>query len=387
VGDSLAPGASFPGANGRIAYASNQNGSWDIYLMNADGSGKTRLTNGAGDSTQPSFSADGRRIAFASNRTGNYDIYSMNADGSGVTRLTTDPGVDTQPTFSPNGNQIAFLGKRETSWYGHVYLMNADGTNQTRLIGQFGSEDRPTISPDGQLIAFGRIEQKHRHIFTMNTAGGELTALTQGAFEDRQPTYSPNGQRIAFSSRREGNSAIFTMRSDGSGVTRLTSGLPSQMPAYSPDGRQIAFTSGGDIYVMDANGGGEVRLTREGSAQAWPSWQPLPDASPGPSGGHGTSASLRIGKPILDRRHGTARLPVTVPDAGALRLRGRGIQPLARATGGGVTVKLLVRPKGSTARALARTGTAKAKAIVTYARRDGSTETKSKTIRLKKRQH
>jgi Tol biopolymer transport system component len=387
LGGSSAPAASFPGANGRIAYASNQSGSWQVYTMNADGSGKTQLTAGPGDSTQPSFSADGGRIAFASNRAGSYDIYTMNADGSGVTRLTSDPGADTQPSFSPDGSQIAFIGKRETSWYGHVYLMNADGTNQIRLNGQFGSEERPTFSPDGRVIALGRIEQKHRHIFTMNTAGGELAALTQGAFDDRQPTFSPNGQRIAFSSRREGRAAIFTMRSDGSDVTGLTSDLSSVQPAYSPDGRQIAFVSGGGIRAIGANGGGEVRLTTERGSQAWPSWQPLVGPSNGPSHGssHGPGAAsgLRIGRPILNRRQGTAKLPVTVPAAGTISLRGKQVKPRRRhSVAGAATVKLLVKPKAGAAKALTRKGKAKVKVVVTYARKGGGVETASKTFAL-----
>jgi dipeptidyl aminopeptidase/acylaminoacyl peptidase len=379
-----ATGAAFPGENGRIAYASNQNGSWDIYSMNADGSGKRQLTNGPGDSTQPSFSADGQRIAFASNRAGNYDIYTMNADGSAVARLTNDPGADTQPTFSPDGSVIAFLGKRGTSWYGHIYLMNADGSNQVRLVGEFGSEERPTFSPDGRTIALGRIEQKHRHIVTMNPAGGELTALTRGAFDDRQPTFSPNGQRIAFSSRRAGHAAIFTMRSDGSAVNKLTGGLPSQMPAYSPDGRQIAFARGGGIYSMNANGGGELRLTKQHGAQAWPTWQPL--VGPG-AGGGGSSGGLRIGKPILDKRHGTAKLPVTVPAAGTISLRGKGIAPLGgRSVGRPATVKLSVKPKRKLANLLKRHMRAKVKVTVSFTPRSGRRETKAKRFTLRRAQ-
>lgn len=390
AGGGPADGAAFPGADGRIAYASNQSGNWDIYTMNADGSDQRRLTTDPANDTQPSFSADGTKIAFASDRAGNYDVYTMNADGSGVVRLTTDPGVDTQPTFSPSGAQIAFIGKHGASWYGDVYLMNADGTDQVRLISQGGIEDGPTFSADGLRIAFGRTEGGHKHIFTMNPAGGELTALTHGAFDDRQPSFSPDGQRIAFSSRREGRSQVFTMGSDGSGVTRLTGKLSSEMPAYSPDGRLIAFVRGGNVYTIHTDGSGETRLTSGRGSQAWPSWQPLAGPGggrpPGGSPGHGASNRLRIGKPILDRRRGTAKLPVTVPAAGTLSLRGRGVKsPSRRSVARAGTVKLLVKPSARTARDLARKGRAKVKALVTYARKGGGKEAKAKAFSLRKK--
>jgi dipeptidyl aminopeptidase/acylaminoacyl peptidase len=220
----------------------------------------------------------------------------------------------------------------------------------------------------------------------MNPAGGELTALTQGAFDDRQPTFSPNGQRIAFASSREGHSAIFTMRAAGGGVTKLTTGLPSQMPAYSPDGDQIAFARGGSIYTVNANGGSEVQLTKGHGTQAWPSWQPLPGGSPG-GGSAGGSSSFRIGKPILDRRHGTAKLPVTIPAAGTLTLRGAKVKRLAaRSVSSAGTVKLQVKPTAGTAKALVQRFKAKVKVLVTYAPQGGDKETKVKTFMLHKKQ-
>ena len=382
-----AQGAAFPGANGRIAYASNESGNWEIYSMDADGSGKERLTGGPGDSTQPSFSADGNRIAFASNRTGNWDIFTMNAGGDEVTQLTTDPGADTQPTFSPDGSQIAFIGKRGTSWYGHVYVMNADGSDQTRLIAEFGNEERPTFSPDGQAIAVGQIESKHRQIVTMNTAGGDLAVLTHGQFDSRWPTFSPDGQSIAFSSRRDGPPEIFTMHTDGSGTTRLTD-APSQMPACSPDGKKIAFVSGGDIYSMDATGGGEVRLAKGRHTQAWPTWQPITSATRGEFAGHETAAKdrLRVGRPILDRRRGTAKLPVSVPAAGTLTLQRPGIRRVAgRRVPGPMTVKLSVRPKRKLAAKLTLHGRARLKVRVSLALRDGGVESLAKTLTLRRK--
>ena len=264
--------------------------------------------------------------------------------------------------------------------------MNADGSNQTRIVSEGGIEETPTFSPDGQRIAFVRTAGPRKNLFAVGTDGGGLTALTHTGADDRQPSFSPNGQRIAFASRRDGKFDVYSMASSGGGATKLTDKPVSQMPAYSPDGQRIAFARGGSIFTMRANGGDEVRLTSEGGAQVWPTWQPLPG---GPGGGGtgegGASSKLRIGKPILDRRRGTAKLPVTVPGAGTLKLKGKGVKPTQRSVGGTVTVKLLVKPKGGALRALAQKGKAKVKVLVTYARKGGDKETGAKTFTLRKR--
>jgi TolB protein len=91
-------------APGRIAFTSLRDGNWEIYVMNADGTGLTRLTNHHADDRRPAWSPDGTRIAFVSNRdlargNFNWEIYVMNADGTGVTRLTNHPDDDRWPDW------------------------------------------------------------------------------------------------------------------------------------------------------------------------------------------------------------------------------------------------------------------------------------------------
>ena len=97
--------ATFPGANGRIIFSSDRDGQADIYVMGADGSGPTRLTDAVGDDQYPVWSADGTTIAFSSWREGNQTLFRMNADGSAQTRLLDATSNDEEPAFSPDGSK------------------------------------------------------------------------------------------------------------------------------------------------------------------------------------------------------------------------------------------------------------------------------------------
>ena len=91
------------GQGNKIAFVSERDGfgNSEIYVMDPDGSGVTRLTDDSATDSFPAWSPDGTRIAFASNRDGNFEIYVVNADGSGLTHLTNNPDEDLEPDWSP----------------------------------------------------------------------------------------------------------------------------------------------------------------------------------------------------------------------------------------------------------------------------------------------
>ena len=132
----------------RILFYSDRDGG-GIYVMEADGSDQTRLTDHPTDASA-SWSPDGGRIAFVSERDlttpvafselGQGEIYVMNADGSNITRLTDNPDADLWPSWSPDGQQILFLSERDG---GGIYVMDSDGMNQRRLT----DGDGPAWSP------------------------------------------------------------------------------------------------------------------------------------------------------------------------------------------------------------------------------------------------
>src|SRR5215831_8246116 len=91
-------------------------------------------------------------IAFTSDVSGNNEIYIMDADGSHVSNITQNPSRDGEPAWSPKGDKIAFVSNREGD--AQIYTMNPDGTNVKRVTHDVAADISPAWSPDGQQLIF-----------------------------------------------------------------------------------------------------------------------------------------------------------------------------------------------------------------------------------------
>jgi Tol biopolymer transport system component len=231
----------------QLAFANDVGGSsYDIYVINSNGTAETRLTMDPASDLDPAWSPDGSKIAFRSHRDGNAEIYVMDADGSNPRRLTDHTAADFEPAWSPDGTRIAFVTNRDGNQ--EIYAMNAtDGSNLVRLTDYPAADVEPAWSPNGTQIAFQRDGDIYygSDIYVMSADGSGITALTIGGVA-AQPAWSPDGTKIAFWSYAYDVcsyycSAIYIMNADGSGATRLTAGEYDSEPTWSPDGRWIAF--------------------------------------------------------------------------------------------------------------------------------------------------
>src|SRR5262245_59033836 len=293
------PATAAAAANGRIAFSQwdllpggNLSGHSNVYTINPNGSGRRQLTHVAAAQAAgaPDWSTDGAKIVYESNQTGDYRIWVMNADGSGQTRLTDDPGFpDLEPAWSPDGKRILFSRCDD-----HLHLpffldcdlevMNAAGTGMRRLAGGHWTYVRGQYSPDGRRIVVGADRGGLLSaLWVMRSDGTGLHRITRPSLQAFWPGWSPNGRRIVFTDNccQGTSSNIWTIRPDGTGLRKLThfGPLPLQggFASYSPNGRRIVLQYNGKcpargicqyFYVMNADGSG-LHAVRTGVANTF----------------------------------------------------------------------------------------------------------------------
>jgi Tol biopolymer transport system component len=228
----------------------------DLYVVNADGSNRTKLMS---SSSMGGWSPDSSKIAFTFYRDGNNDLYIATVGGSEPKKISSGPGSMWFGSWSPDSTKISFRSRQGEN-YG-AYIINADGSGQTRL-----SNDREGVSSwssDGTRIAFSDKTDRVYEIYVMNIDGSGTTRLTDNTAWDVDPLWSPDGTKIAFSSDRNGSPDIYVMDPDGSNQTRLTDGQSAEGAySWSLDGTEIFFgvdDGSYGLYVMDADGSNQTR--------------------------------------------------------------------------------------------------------------------------------
>lgn len=296
-----APAAMLSG-QGRLLFVVGQYDT-EIYVSEADGSNRQRLTYNLDADTEPVWSPDGQRIAFVSERSGNQDIFVMAADGTQVVQLTNNPYHDYSPAWSPDGTQIAFVSDRDGSWEtSELYVMNADGSQQQRLTEDKFRNMTPAWSPDGRVIAFvqERVFSKASALTLLHLDGDRpvqerMTITTP--FMSR-PAWSPDGTQLAVA---VGSTYFSEARFEGIHIIDLQGRTTQQFPLkhhtysagldWSADGRYFVFSGRAptdaldlygypqgytqpDLYALDTTTGELVQITFTEMVEHSPAWWP-----------------------------------------------------------------------------------------------------------------
>jgi Tol biopolymer transport system component len=302
----------------------------NVWTINVDGSGLTALTKLANLTSPaailinraPVWSPDGKLIAFASDRAldgsdnsdlnGTFNIWVMNADGTNakpLTNLTAMNAASVVPVWSPDGAKIAYSSQRALDGSDalgvgtNIWVMNADGTGNKHLTDEdLGAQSAgPAWSPDGTLIAFGSnraLNGTHNvsanntsNVWVMNSNDGSgrtaLSTYTAASIGPQGYAWSPDNVHLVYSLNGDLNldkasvENVFSVNPHiaspfaRTALTQLTH--PHSLdPAFSPDGSKIIFMSnralaGGDalegsgvvnFWVMNADGSAPAPLTQ-----------------------------------------------------------------------------------------------------------------------------
>ncbi len=255
------------------------------YIMNADGSGLRRVSNGLGRTTCGYFFDGGRRILYSStfehspecpsppDRSRGYvwplapfDIYSASVDGSDVRRITRNEGYDAEATVSPDGKRVVFTSTRDGDI--ELYTMNVDGGDVRRVTRRVGYDGGAFFSPDGKRLVWramypetsadtadylALLEQKlvrpsRLEIWVASADGREARQVTRLGGANFAPSFHPDGERIVFASNladpRSRNFDLYIIKLDGTGLERVTTSPDFDgFPMFSPDGKRIVFAS------------------------------------------------------------------------------------------------------------------------------------------------
>lgn len=257
-----------PGLDGKLVFQVSSGG--DIYVINADGSGLDRVTDGL----DPAWSPDGTQIAFTRWRHP-WGVYLV--DQSGEERIVDSIRLK-GATWSPTGTKLAFAINYSSSETIEICFFGFCFTIPPYSFGQIWTVDLETgemlnLPLDDQAVHAPAWSPKDNRIIYAGDRGLawiDLDSMEKDRFEgssvwDASPAFSPDGQRIALMGRVHDRWEIFVMNADGSGRQQLTQSAPrikappsNVAPTWSPDGRQIAFLSNRDgpwrIYVMNADG-------------------------------------------------------------------------------------------------------------------------------------
>jgi TolB protein len=247
--------------------------------MDADGSNLTVLTNVSGEHVNSfAWSPDSSKLIFSastsSSETSTSEVFVINADGTGRTNVSGTDGYNTDPAWSPDGTQISFTRAHYFSnspSTSDIYVADADGTNQVQIAHAEGDLDVGAFwSPDGTQLAFTRyLADNTTSVYLVLPDGSDIRRLLADTdVQTFYPLWSPDGSKLTFSSYGPDGELFETIDADGTGRTTIYSSPQNSLSysvggwQWSPDGTKLAFQyvvgegQGGNVCVVNDDGTG-----------------------------------------------------------------------------------------------------------------------------------
>jgi TolB protein len=260
----------------QIAFVSNQPGSKQIFLMEANGARKRAVTRNRSINLFPAWSADGKSLVYTSYKSGRPEIWTLYRGTRPGDRLLRSGDEQLRAVWAKQPGLGALVLNRNANT--DIYRLR--GGRLDRLTNHQSIEVSPSFSPDGRSLAFVSDRGGSPQIYVKDLVTGEEKRLTYRGQYNSNPAWSPTGEWIAYTARTSSGFDIYLIDPDNGFTTPLVlHPRTDEDPAWSPDGRKLAFTSNRrgrkDIYLIDWDGENLVQLTSsfgDSSQPAWSGW-------------------------------------------------------------------------------------------------------------------
>ncbi len=235
-----------------IAYASDRDGDWDVYVAPLSAAGEPTMNLTAGSSAvdrNPRWSPDGTAIAFESDRGGNTDVYVVGPGGGPLQAVSSSPANERLGDWAPDSSRLVLASDRAGAF--DLYVVDRNGGSTRRLTDAPGIESNPVWSPDGAEIAFTSDRDGDGEVYVIGVDGQSERRVTNNASEDlvqdwqplrdtRPPTVralastGPRGQpiRLRFRVAEDTRRAVVEIEIEYSPRARGTAGF--SLRAYDP---------------------------------------------------------------------------------------------------------------------------------------------------------
>ena len=321
----------------------------DIYKVPSQGGTATQLTTQASYEANPVWSPDGKKIAFASDRNGNFDLFIMSANGGVAQRLTSHSASEIPSAFTPDGQYVLFSASIQDPASSALFPSGA--MTELYKVPVNGGQTEQVLATPAERVCFDKVGKnflyqdqkgfenewrKHhtssitRDLWLYDIQNGKHTNLTNRGGEDRDPVFAPDGNSVYFLSERNGGSfnvysfplnapqqvkAITEFRThpvrflsvsdkgtlcytyDGELYTQETNARPKKVKvelvrddepqlttlrfsqgatsaSVSPDGKQVAFIVRGDVFVTATEYGTTKQITNTPAGESAVSFAP-----------------------------------------------------------------------------------------------------------------
>ncbi len=255
-------------ATTRLLFCRRSGDSKDLYLVDYDGFGERRLTNG--ELAVSPLWLDTGRLLYTSYKRGNPDCYLIDLGAGKKSIVSYRKGLNLASSYLPSEDLVAMTLSIQGN--SEVYLLDPAGKISRRLTRNRAIDCSPSWAPNGNELVFVSDRTGAPQIYVMDEFGGNVRRLSRGSY-NTAPAWSPRGESIAYVSREGGLYRLKLVSPDGLMEQTLFDDYYSyEDPSWAPNGKHLAATVkyGGEpwIVVIDTETGERRRLVR-GEFASW----------------------------------------------------------------------------------------------------------------------